>query len=73
MLQKENMFLKAQASRVDAVLVSALPEEAHVHFRRQTTSDTIYQTSKVNMMARTMSVECFCLSESVVDSLNFAE
>lgn len=38
---------KTQASRVDSVLVSALPEVAQVHIREQTTSDTICKTSKV--------------------------
>lgn len=40
---------KTQASRVDCVLVSALPEVAQLHIRRLTTSDTIYQTSKVTI------------------------
>lgn len=40
---------KTQASRVGSVLVSALPELARVHIRTQTTSDTIYQTSKVTI------------------------
>lgn len=38
---------KTQASRVDSVLVSALPNVAQLHIKEQTTSDTIYQTSKV--------------------------
>ena len=38
---------KTQASRVDSVLVSSLPEVAQVHIKGQTTSDTVYQTSKV--------------------------
>lgn len=40
---------KTQASRVDSVLVSALPEVAQVHIREQTTSDTIYKTSNVTI------------------------
>lgn len=40
---------KTQASRVDSVLVSALPEVAQAHIREQTTSDTIYKTSKVTI------------------------
>lgn len=40
---------KTQVSRVDSVLVSALPEVAQVHIREQTTSDTIYRTSKVTI------------------------
>ena len=39
----------AQASRVDSVLVSALPEVAMAHIKTLTTSDTIYQTSKVTV------------------------
>lgn len=40
---------KTQASRVDSVLVSALPEVAQVHIREQTTSDTIYETPNVTI------------------------
>ncbi|XP_052468758.1 uncharacterized protein LOC128026067 [Carassius gibelio] len=40
---------ETQASSVDSVLVSALPEVAQLHIRRLTTSDTIYQTSKVTI------------------------
>lgn len=40
---------ETQASRVDSVLVSALPEVAQLHIRRLTTSDTIYKTSKVTI------------------------
>lgn len=40
---------KTQASRVDSVLVSGLPEVAQVYIKGQTTSDTVYQTSKVTI------------------------
>lgn len=40
---------KTQTSRVDSVLVSALPEVAQAHIRGQTTSDTVYRTSKVTI------------------------
>lgn len=40
---------KTQTTRVDSVLVSALPEIAQAHIRRQTTSDTVYCTSKVTI------------------------
>lgn len=40
---------KMQTSRVDSVLVSALPEVAQAYIRRQTTSDTVYCTSKVTI------------------------
>ncbi|KAF3845425.1 hypothetical protein F7725_008588 [Dissostichus mawsoni] len=40
---------KTEASRVDSVLVSALPEVAQAHIRRQTTSDIIYHTSNVTI------------------------
>lgn len=40
---------KTQASRVDSVLISALPEVAQLNIREQTTSDTIYKTSKVTI------------------------
>ena len=41
--------LKTQASRIESVLVSALPEVAQVHIREQTTSDIIYKTSNVTI------------------------
>ena len=40
---------KTQTSRVDSVLVSALPDVAQAHIRGQTTSDTVYCTSKVTI------------------------
>lgn len=43
---------KTQASRIDSVLVSTLPEIAQVHIREHTTSDTIYKTSKVTIDGR---------------------
>lgn len=60
---------KTQASRVDSVLVSALPEVAQVRIRGQTTSDTIYQTSTVTIDG----TNYVCLSESVVDCLNLTK
>lgn len=38
---------KIQAYKIDSVLVSTLPDIAQVHIGEHTTSDTIYQTSKV--------------------------
>lgn len=40
---------KTHTTRVDSVLVSALPEIAQAHIRRQTTSETVYCTSKVTI------------------------
>lgn len=38
-----------QASRVDSVLVSSLPEIAQDHIKEKTNSDTIYRTSSVTI------------------------
>lgn len=40
---------KTHTSRVDSVLVSALPEVTHVYIPRQTTSETVYETSNVTI------------------------